>query len=76
MLTVDLPCKIGDVVWGIRIYHNGLAAKQGEVNQMYFGEDMRLCICVKNVGRGEWGKAVFATQEEAMAEIERRKHGN
>lgn len=77
--TVDavvLPCKMGDVVWGIKTFNRGMEPRQGIVNQMYFGEDMRLCICVKNTCRGEWGKAVFATKEEAMAEIERRKYGN
>lgn len=66
--AVELPCKMGDLVWGIhKINHHSYAVKQGVVNQMYFGEDMRLCICVKNVCRGEWGKKVFATKEEAEA---------
>lgn len=60
-----LPCKLGDTAWGIRRCHLGNAVKQGEVYQMYFGEDMRLCICVKNVCRGEWGVNVFGTKEEA-----------
>lgn len=67
--TVDamslLPCKIGDTVWGIKKYNHGREAKQGVVHQMFFGDDMRLCICVKNVCRGEWGQNVFATKEEA-----------
>lgn len=71
--AAGLPCKMGDVVWGIRrAYKNRYCVKQGVVNEMYFGEDMRLCICVENVCRGEWGKNVFATKEEAAAEIERR----
>ncbi len=66
---VKLPCKIGDLVWGIKRWNYGQKAIQGVVNQMYFGEDMRLCICVKNVCRGEWGKKVFATKEEAEAAL-------
>ena len=70
--TVDavvLPCKMGDIVWGIQKHIRGQQAKQGVVNQMYFGDDMRLCICVKNVCRGEWGKKVFTTKEEAEAAL-------
>ena len=60
-----LPCKLGDTAWGIKRCNLGNVVKQGEVYQMYFGEDMRLCICVKNVCRGEWGVNVFGTKEEA-----------
>ena len=66
--TVDavvLPCKIGDSVWGIRKHNRGKEVKQGTVYQMFFGEHMKLCLCVKNVCRGEWGKNIFATKEEA-----------
>jgi hypothetical protein len=73
-LTVELPCKMGDHVWGIhKINYHGYVVQQGVVNQMYFGDDMRLCICIKNVCRGEWGKTVFATKEEAERAIEERK---
>lgn len=74
MLTVELPCKMGDHVWGIHKFnYHKYVVQQGVVNQMYFGDDMRLCICVKNVCRGEWGKTVFATKEEAERAIEERK---
>ena len=64
--AVALPCKMGDEVWGIRRNgSHGKKAVKGKVFQMFFGDDMRLCICVKGVCRGEWGKNVFATQEEA-----------
>ena len=72
-LTVELPCKIGDIVWGIRKHNRGMEAKQGEVYQMFFGEDMELCLCVKHVCRGEWGKNIFATKEETELAIEERK---
>lgn len=67
-----LPCKLGDTVWGIRKCNLGNAVKQGVVYQMYFSEKMRLCICVKNVCRGEWGVNVFATQAEAEEALRRK----
>lgn len=69
--VIELPCKIGDMVWGIKKFnHETERVKQGIVHMMFFGEDMRLCICVKGVCRGEWGKNVFATKEEALAKME------
>lgn len=64
-----LPCKLGDTAWGIKRCNLGNVVKQGEVYQMYFGEDMRLCICVKNVCCGEWGVNVFGTKEEAEGAV-------
>jgi hypothetical protein len=66
--AVELPCKIGDLVWGIR-KTSGQAVLQGIVYQMFFVDDMRLCICVKGVCCGEWGRNVFATKEEALAKM-------
>ena len=75
--AVALPCRMGDMVWGIRRnFNNGHIAKRGKVFQMFFGDDMRLCISVKNVCRGEWGKNVFATKEEAEAAIRERRTDN
>lgn len=71
--AVEVPCKMGDEVWGLKIYKGNRFAKKGVVHQMYFGDDMRLCICVKGVCRGEWGKTVFATDKEAYAAIEERR---
>lgn len=69
--AIELPCKIGDMVWGIKKFnHETKSVKQGIVHMMFFGEDMRLCICVKGVCRGEWGKNVFATKEEALAKMD------
>ena len=75
-LIALLPCKIGDKVWAIRNYSGVKTPKCGVVSEMYFIEKMRLCIVVKNVARGEWGKTVFATCEEATAHIERSRYGN
>lgn len=67
--AVPLPCKIGDEVWGLKLYRDARIPKKGVVHQMYFGEDMTLCICVKKVCRGQWGRNIFATREEAEAAI-------
>ena len=71
--AVEPPCKIGDLVWCIRYFHRKKQPKQGIVSDMYFTKDMKLHIVVKYVGRGEWGKKVFATYEEAQAAIEKRE---
>ena len=66
-----LPCKIGDEVWGISSYnHGGKRVKKGVVHQMFYGDDMRLCIAVKGVCCGVWGEKVFATEEEALKVLE------
>lgn len=67
-----LPCKLGDRVWAIRCYKGVLQPQEGIVNEMFFCDDMRLCIVVKHIARGEWGKTVFATEEEAQAAIRER----
>lgn len=65
-----LPCKIGDEVWCIRSYNRNKAHPQkGQVVGMYYADDMRLVIHVKNIGRGFWGDRVFATEEEALENI-------
>jgi hypothetical protein len=43
---------------------------------MFFGEDMRLHIVVKHIARGEWGKEIFATREDAVAVIVGERNGN
>ena len=44
---------------------------------MFCDDGINLVICVKHIARGLWGKTVFATKEEAEAEISRRKgNGN
>lgn len=66
-----LPCKIGDEVWGISSYnHCSKHVKKGIVHEMFYGDDMRLCIAVKGVCRGVWGEKVFGTEEEALKALE------
>lgn len=71
-MTIELPCKLGDEVWALKRCNHGYIPYQTIVSQMYFCDDMRLCIVAKNIARGEWGKVVFATKAEALAEMERR----
>lgn len=72
---ITLPCQIGDEVWGIRAYKGAKHAQCGRVSEMFFTEDMRLMIAIKHICRGEWGKNIFATRQEAIATLE-AKHGN
>lgn len=69
--AVELPCKIGDEVWFAKRYKCHKHPRKGVVSEMYFLSDMTLHIVVKSIGRGEWGKRVFGTCEEAQAAIDR-----
>lgn len=71
--AVKLPCMIGDYVWAIRNYKGIKHPERGVVSEMFFSTDMKLCIAVKHIARGEWGKIVFATDKEAYAAIGERK---
>lgn len=64
-----LPCEIGAKVWTIKNYHGVHKAVAGIVSEMYFIENMTLTIVVKGVACGQWGKDVFATQEECERAI-------
>lgn len=71
--AVEVPCKIGDEVWAIRNYKGIKHPQKGFVSDMFFTRDMKLHIVVKHIARGEWGKDVFATYEEAAEAIGERK---
>ena len=71
--AVEIPCKIGDEVWGIKKFTHGVKACKGTVYQMYIVDDMKLSIVVKGACCGEWGKNIFATKEEAEAKIRERE---
>lgn len=72
-ILVELPCKIGDMVWVIRSYKGHDRPQMGVVSEMYFLKDMTLHIVVKHVARGEFGEKVFLTEADALDAIERRK---
>ena len=73
-----IPCKLGDVAWGIRNYRGHKQVKRGIISEMYFGRGgnggMKLYIAIKGVCRGEWGKDIFKTREEADAAIKGDLH--
>lgn len=64
-----LPCKMGDSVWGLRRYRDQRLLKYGKVSQMYYDNEMRLVVVMRNCCRGIWGKTIFATKEDALAEL-------
>lgn len=69
--AAELPCKVGDTVWFIRVYGRGSkVAKPGVVTEIYFTENMRIGVMAKHHGIGEWGSTVFATEAEALRALE------
>ena len=70
-MLYEIPCKIGDTVYIIRKFNGVPVVKRGKVSQMFFvGKEMSLAIVVNKIGRGEWGKTVFPSREEALKVIE------
>ena len=72
-MQVDVPCKIGDVVWGIRCYKGVPRAQYGFVSEMKFTHQMKLLITIKHVCLGHWGEKIFATQAECETAIAKMK---
>lgn len=52
-MLVDIPCKIGDVAWGIRNYKGVPRAQKGFVNEIFFTNRMELRVSIKHVCLGE-----------------------
>ena len=70
--NLHIPCKIGDKVWAIKKYNGVYVTRQGVVSEMFFvGEKMELCIAVKSLARGTWGREVFPTKEEAERALQK-----
>lgn len=70
--AVPIPCKVGDEVWCLRdtrVYNKPV---KGTVTEIYFRDNMDMCIVVRRLCRGRWGERVFATEQEAQAAIDRR----
>lgn len=72
---ITLPCKIGDTVYGIRRFHGDRIVKAGTVSEMYFNQNMKLVIVIKNLCRGFWGENIFGTYEEAEAALKGARLG-
>lgn len=69
--TANIPCSIGDTVFAIRNQSGVNVIRSGRVSEMFFvGTEMRLCIVVYNLCRGEWGKQVFDSYEAARKYLE------
>ena len=67
---IEIPCSIGDEVYAIGNNFGRKRVRKGKVYEMFFIEGMKLCIAVRGVARGEWGKTVFPTFEEAQKHLE------
>ena len=73
--TYVFPCQVGDTVFGIRRAGQGLKVVSGPVTEIYFTDGMEMAIVLKGLCRGKWNETIFATRQEAEAEIERRIGG-
>lgn len=74
--AVPLPCKVGDEVWCVRdtrVYNKPV---KGTVTEIYFRDNMDMCIVVRRLCRGRWGERIFATEQEAQAAIDRQREAN
>lgn len=72
---IEIPCKIGDTVYGIRKHYGSYKAEKTQVSEMYFTNDMKLVVVAKHVCRGLMGENVFLSEEEAQAKA-RKLRGN
>lgn len=72
MITIELPCQIGDYAYAIRNHKGRRHAHRGVVSEMYFLDGMRLVVALKGICRGEWGQTIFGTEEEVNAVIRER----
>ena len=69
------PCRMGEMLWGIRTYRGTKKVVQGVVSEMFFTRDMQLCIVLRSVCRGRYGEKVFRTYEEAAKKLNRSGTG-
>lgn len=70
---LEIPCAIGDEVYGIRLFHSISRIRNGIVSDMYVTKEGKLQIVVKNVCRGSWGEKIFGTYEAAEAALKERE---
>lgn len=72
---VALPCKVGDTVYRI-VRDADLHIARDEVRNMYFADDMTLCVELvggRIILSEKFGKTVFLTREEAEKALEAMK---
>lgn len=70
---VELPCKIGDTVYGIRRFHGMRIVQSGIVSEMFFSQENRLIIVINHICRGYWGENIFGSFDEAKAALKERE---
>ena len=63
-------------MWTIRTFHGEMRAMSGPVREMYYTDDMRLCIVVHHLKRGFWNDTIFATEQEAENRIKALKEAD
>lgn len=73
------PLRIGDCGWTYQKAANGgWRVVSGKVTEMYFVEDKRLCIVIRRLRHGEYGKDIFTCREDAerrVAELNAKNGG-
>ena len=85
-LVVELPCKVGDVVYVIKnnkicakdiVYYNKIHSRVAEQNEEYWHcvDKNRISINVITFYPENIGKTVFLTKEEAEAELKELNNG-
>ena len=72
--TYTIPCKIGDIAWCIRNYKGNNHPTMGIVSEIYFNKDMEVIVALQHIGRGEWGKKIFGTEQETWDAIREREN--
>lgn len=56
---------IGQLAYGIRNYRGHRHIQKGFISEIYYLDNMSLNVAIKHVCRGELGKTVFLTYNEA-----------
>lgn len=74
--VINVPCKIGDIVWAIRSYKGVPKPQQGRVSDMIITPQGDLQIVVSHIARGAWGLVVFPTEELAQYAIDNGSYKN
>lgn len=72
----SLPCKIGDTVYLIRHFHHEKQIVAGTIHGIYLTHEGKIMIWAYGVGKGELGRAVFLTREEAEEKLNEIKAEN
>lgn len=73
--TYVIPCKVGDTAFGIKRVGRGFKIVSGRISEIFFFDRMEMGVVMKGICRGKWNENIFATKEEAEAEVARRIGG-